>query len=86
MSIFLAMWQTCTMKQTEMQQGTIARMNAGAGFGYVRDASGEHSFIFIVGKALTHADARRLSVGAEVQFRVSGQGRVDELVPSHSAG
>ncbi len=69
-----------------MQQGTIARLNADAGFGYVRDASGEHSFIFVVGKAITHAEARRLSVGAEVQFRVSGQGRVDELIPSQSAG
>ena len=64
----------------QLQQGTVARLNPGAGFGYVRDAKGEHSYIFVVGKALKHSQARMLSVGKQVRFRVSGQGQVDELV------
>lgn len=64
----------------ELQRGSISRLNLAAGFGYVRDAGGEHAYIFLVGTALTHAQVRQLSVGAPVRFRVSGQGRVDELV------
>jgi cold shock CspA family protein len=63
-----------------LQRGTIARLNLHAGFGYVREAAGENAYIFLTGKALTHADARRLVVSKEVRFRVSGHGRVDELV------
>lgn len=63
-----------------LQQGTIARLNLGAGFGYVRDAMGQHCFILLVGRALTHSEARKLSPGGLVRFRVSGQGQVDELV------
>ncbi|MFG5408117.1 cold shock domain-containing protein [Piscinibacter sakaiensis] len=64
----------------ELQQGTVARLNPGAGFGYVRDAEGRHSYIFVIGRALKHSQARTLTVGKAVRFRVSGQGRVDELV------
>ena len=63
-----------------LQQGTVARMNPSAGFGYVRDASGTHNYIFVVGKALKHSQARALTVGKSVKFRVSGKGQVEELV------
>lgn len=62
-----------------MQHGSIARLNLSDGFGYVRDDAGEHSYIFLVGKAMTHAHACALRVGQSVRFRVSGQGQVEEL-------
>lgn len=65
--------------QSVLQPGTIVRLNLDAGFGYVRDASAENCFIFVVGLALKHSQMRKLSVGSLVMFRVSGQGRVDEL-------
>lgn len=71
-----------TSLATNLQQGTVARLNPGAGFGYVRDAKGENSYIFLVGKALKHSQARMLSVGKAVMFRVSGHGQVDELFVS----
>jgi len=51
-----------------------------AGFGYVRDQLGANEYIFIFGFALKHSQAENLSVGAHVQFRVSGKGRIDELL------
>lgn len=65
---------------SKLQQGTVARLNPNAGFGYVRDAKGEHSYIFLVGKAIKHSQVGQLAVGKSVKFRVSGQGRVDELI------
>lgn len=65
---------------TPLQEGTVARLNPGAGFGYVRDRTGSNEYIFVFGSALKRAQAKNLSVGKTVQFRVSGQGRVDELV------
>jgi len=62
-----------------LQRGTVARLVPSAGFGYVRDANGENSYIFLIGKAIKHAQARKLSIGKSVTFRVSGQGHVDEL-------
>jgi len=66
-------------KMLRMQPGTIVRLNLAAGFGYVRDAPGENCYIFLVGRALTHAAARQMRVGALVEFTVSGNGRVDEI-------
>lgn len=63
-----------------LQEGTVARLNPKAGFGYVRDHSGANEYIFIFGFALKHSQAKNLSIGAHVQFRVSGKGRVDELL------
>lgn len=63
-----------------LQQGTVARLDSRAGFGYVRDAKGENSYIFLIGKAIKHAQVRKLSIGKPVSFRVSGQGHVDEVV------
>lgn len=71
---------TDEVAEGKLQHGTVARLNRDAGFGYVRDAKGQHSFIFLVGKALSHSQGRALCVGKPVRFRVSGQGRVDELV------
>ena len=64
----------------QMQLGVVASLNWEAGFGYVRDQTGTHQYIFIVGKAIKHSQARLLAVGMAVHFRVSGLGRVDELV------
>jgi len=69
-----------TKEVVTLQQGTVARLNPTAGFGYVRDAKGEHSYIFLLGRAIKHSQAQKLSVGKPVKFRVSGQGQVDELV------
>lgn len=62
-----------------MQQGFVHRLELEHGFGYVADATREKFYIFVVGKALTHTEIRRLAVGMPVRFRVSGRGRVDEL-------
>lgn len=63
-----------------LQEGTVARLNPKAGFGYVRDQPGDNEYIFVFGSALKHSQAKNLSVGKAVHFRVSGQGRVDELL------
>jgi cold shock CspA family protein len=67
-----------------LRPGTVARLNVNAGFGYVRDASGQDSYIFLLGRALKWARVKELKVGTAVLFRTSGQGRVDELVPGRS--
>lgn len=71
---------TLNLSAVPMQEGTVARLNPKAGFGYVRDQSGANEYIFIFGFALKHSQAKNLSIGEPVQFRVSGQGRVDELL------
>ena len=48
----------------QLQTGTIARLNRDVGFGYVRDAAREHSFIFLIGRALTWAQAATPSTTA----------------------
>lgn len=63
-----------------MQHGVVVRLNLLSGFGYVADAEMSHFYIFVVGKALNHAEARKLKVGMSVRFRTSGRGRVDELI------
>lgn len=70
---------TLNLSGTLLQEGTVARLNPKAGFGYVRDQSGANEYIFVFGFALKHSLAKNLSLGAHVQFRVSGKGRVDEL-------
>ncbi|CDW93416.1 MULTISPECIES: cold-shock protein [unclassified Thiomonas] len=64
----------------QMQFGTVVRLNPDRGFGYVLDATETHSYIFVVGKALSNVEAGRLRVGARVRFRLRGQGRVEELM------
>lgn len=60
----------------------MVRLNFAAGFGYVRDAAGQQTYMFIVERALKHSAMRALSLGKSVRFRVSDNGRVDELVAS----
>ena len=77
---------TLNWNAVPLQDGTVARLNPKAGFGYVRDQSGANEYIFVFGFSLKHSQAKNLSIGAHVQFRVSGKGRVDELlVGKHSA-
>lgn len=64
----------------QMRSGTVAKLNLSAGFGYVADDDGVHSYIFVMGHALPRSAGARLQVGSRVRFRTSGQGRVDELV------
>ena len=71
---------TLNLSAVPMQEGTVARLNPKAGFGYVRDQSGANEYIFIFGFALKHSQAKNLSVGKVVHFQVSGQGRVDKLL------
>jgi cold shock CspA family protein len=68
------------MTATKLQPGTVTRLNPGAGFGYVRDTAGVHNYIFVVGRALKHSQAQQLAIGKSVQFRMNGQGQIDELV------
>ena len=71
---------TSNLSAAPLQEGTVARLNTKAGFGYVRDHSGSNEYIFVFGFAIKHSQAKNLSIGAHVQFRVSGQGRIDELL------
>lgn len=70
-----------TVDSTEagFQRGTISRLNLAAGFGYVRDATGENAYTFLTGAALPHSKACRLALGLPVEFRLMGRGRVEEL-------
>ena len=63
-----------------MQHGVVSRLNWDAGFGYVRTDDGRFQFIFVVGRTLTNREARRLTVGQRVRFRLSAPNRVAELV------
>ena len=63
----------------ELRRGTVSRLNQEAGFGYVDDDDGVHSYIFVFGHAIKHSNARQLSVGARVRFRVEERGRVSNL-------
>lgn len=76
---------TLNLSAIPLQEGTVARLNPKAGFGYVRDQSGANEYIFVFGFALQHSQAKKLSIGAHVQFRVSGKGRVDELLVDRRA-
>jgi CspA family cold shock protein len=67
-------------KVASFQQGVVSRLNRSAEFGYVSDRQGEHVYIFVFGSALPRREAARLAEGSRVKFRVSGEGRVDELV------
>ena len=71
---------TLNLSALPLQEGTVTRLNPKAGFGYVRDQSGANEYIFVFGFALKHSQAKKLFMGAHVQFRVSGKGRIDELL------
>ena len=64
---------------SRLQSGTVVQLNPSAGFGYVRNQSGDHQYIFVFGTAIRRSVAKSLFVGKSVRFRVSGMGRVDEL-------
>lgn len=65
-----------------LQPGRVTRLNLGAGFGYVQTEDGVHSYIFLVWRALRHAQANKLRVGQPVQFRLGELGRVNEVRPA----
>lgn len=67
-------------QESQMQPGTVVRLELLSGFGYVADSDRKHCYIFVVGNALSRAEVRKLKVGSPVHFRTSGRGRVDELV------
>lgn len=62
----------------ELRRGTVEHLNVAAGFGYVRGHE-DSVFIFLVEKALTHAQLRKLRLGSEVCFRLEGGVRVTSL-------
>ena len=64
----------------ETQTGVVSRLNWDAGLGYVRTDDGRFQFIFVVGKTLPNREARKLTVGQRVRFRLSAPNRVAELV------
>lgn len=71
--------RTTATNSLELQAGTICQYQPRAGFGYVQDATRKHTYLFLVGKAIRHSDARGLHVGERVHFRVEAPGRVIEL-------
>ena len=58
-------------------RGVVSRLDPGGRFGYVQCVAG--SFIFVVGQALTHRLAARLSVGGAVVVLLDDDDRVAEL-------
>ena len=68
------------IEPSRLQKGVVARLNSRAGFGYVLDQRGDHQYIFVFGSAIKRSLAGKLTTGSPVKFRVSGDGRVDELV------
>ena len=70
---------TLSSTTSPLQAGTVVRLNPNAGFGYVRDQKGDHQYIFVFGTTIRRSVAKSLSIGMAVHFRVSGQGKVDEL-------
>lgn len=67
------------LNRPEWLSGTIVRLNVAAGFGYVREVTGQGTYIFLVGLALRHSEVRLLAVGRPVRFALSGNGRIDAL-------
>ena len=63
------------------QTGTVARLNLGAGFGYVRDDAGRGSFVFVA-ELVTHRVLGALRAGQAVRFEMDERGRVVRLVPA----
>lgn len=69
------------MSSAPVMRGRVQRLNTDVGFGYVATEDGLETYIFVFGKALTHATAATLRVGMPVTFRLVGQGRVQQLTP-----
>ncbi len=67
-------------KPTLLQQGIVSRIDRGAGFGYVVDTVGKNQYIFVFGDAIKRSQTKGLNVGKTVEFRMSGNGRIDELL------
>lgn len=59
--------------------GEVVSYEPRLGFGYVYSA-GLGTFIFLVGRAITHRDAQRLRVGARARFALVSGDRVERLV------
>ena len=64
---------------TELEFGTVIRLDPEWRFGYVQDAMRENAYIFLAGRALKNREMGKLAVGMRVQFQLSDQGRIDEL-------
>lgn len=54
-----------------LRGGAVSRLNQEAGFGYVDDDDSKHRFIFVFGHSIRHSQARGLSVGSRVRFRLA---------------
>ena len=67
-------------KPTLLQTGIVSRIDRGAGFGYVQDKVGKNQYIFVFGDVIKRSQTKDLNVGKPVEFRVSGNGRIDELL------
>lgn len=61
------------------REGVVCRIAADGRFGYVRTADGMHSYIFIVGRSLSHRAASTLRIGSPVTFRVAARDSVEDL-------
>ena len=65
---------------TKYLRGTVGRLNADVGFGYVLVDGRREAYIFLLGKAIKYRNARDMKVGNRVEFHVDPEGRVDWLV------
>lgn len=68
-----------TVASRDLQYGTVCSYEPSAGFGYVENERKQHRYIFLVGRAIRHTDARGMRVGDPVAFRVEANVRVTEL-------
>jgi hypothetical protein len=64
------------------QMGKVVRIGPERRFGYVKNASGSRTYIFVVGHSITHRDAAKLQVGSDVRFDVTEKDTVLRLSPT----
>lgn len=57
------------------QTGKVVLLGPEGRFGYVSDASGARSYLYVVGLAISNREAAKLRVGTNVQFHAAGSCR-----------
>lgn len=62
-----------------VQTGKVVRIGPERRFGYVNNAAGTRTYIFVVGLAISNRDAAKLRVGSDVRFDVVDRDRVLRL-------
>lgn len=71
--------QATSIDDGSRREGVVCRLAPDRRFGYVRTADGRRSYIFVVGRALSHRAAADLCPGSPVSFRVAARDSVEDL-------